>query len=416
MFTTVQEADVHRARRNDGAMPNSMASGPSHPVRVQGRLSRSPCACGGSCPRCQAKSTLKVGAPDDAFEREADAVADQVMRMENPAQPLGAAPSGLQRSCSQCDKESEAPLLQPRSAAAGTAASALAAPASVDAVLGSTGQGLDADTRAFFEPRFARDFSGVQVHVDSAAAQSARDVNAHAYTVGQHIVFNTGRFAPGTREGRHLLSHELTHVVQQSGVGNHGPGSSGYLRRQLDDSEGGTPGTADSGTSGSYDGDSADVEIPPAPPSSRAVGGDTAATATPMGAGTSAEITLETGNTGAGFLNNLVHQQVCVDRPSRAKRCYSFAATGAQAPQFSSTWLGWDSWVTGAILQGQVYDPAPVSGATIESTHTPTVAQADNWVNYMDGSRLGLQDGYSVARHNCRLFSQWEFRDAPSHW
>ena len=389
MFTTLQEADLHRPRRNGGAMANPTASAPPHPAVVQARLSPSPCACGGSCPRCQAKSALKVGAPDDAFEREADAVADQVMRME-----------------------STAPRLQPKSAATGASTSAQAAPASVDAVLGSRGRGLDADTRAFFEPRFARDFSGVQVHADSAAAQSAREVNAHAYTVGQHIVFNTGRFAPETREGRHLLSHELTHVVQQSGWG----GNNGYLRRQLDDSAVGTPGTADSGTSGSYDGDSADVEIPAAPPSSREAGGDAAETAAPMVSGTTAEITLETGNTGAGFLNNLVHQQVCVDRPSRAKRCYSFAATGAQAPQFSSTWLGWDSWVTGAILQGEVYDPAPVSGASIVSTHTPTVAQADNWVNYMDGSRLGLQDGYSVARHNCRLFSQWEFRDAPSHW
>ncbi|WP_280286782.1 DUF4157 domain-containing protein [Pseudomonas sp. BN417] len=414
MFTTLQEADLHRARRNDGAMANPTASGPPHPAVVQGRLSRSPCACGGSCPRCQAKSALKVGAPDDAFEREADAVADQVMRMESAAHPFGPAPSGVQRKCTQCEKESEAPLLQPRSASAGASASAPAAPASVDAVLGSTGRALDAQTRAFFEPRFARDFSGVQVHADSAAAQSARDVNAHAYTVGQHIVFNTGRFTPGTREGRHLLSHELAHVVQQSGVGSQA--SNGYLRRQLDDSDGGTPGTADSGAPGSYDGDSADVEIPPAPPSSREAGGDAAVSAVPTVSGTTAEITLETGNTGAGFLNNLVHQQVCVDRPSRAKRCYSFAATGAQAPQFSSTWLGWDSWVTGAILQGQVYDPAPVSGASIVSTHTPTVAQADNWVTYMDGSRLGLQDGYSVARHNCRLFSQWEFRDAPSHW
>lgn len=379
-------------------------------------IQRAPCACGGPCPRCQAKSTLKIGAPDDAYEREADTAAERVMRMADGAAPVtsASAASGLKRKCAACGKESEEPLLQPQAEPSSAAAPATA-PASVDAVLHSPGQALDSETRAFFEPRFGRDFSTVQVHADSAAEQSAQDVNAHAYTVGQHIVFAPGRFAPGTTEGRRLLSHELTHVVQQSDAGTHGQRSNGYLRREPDDSDGGTPGTADSGVSGSFDGDGPDVEIPAAPPR-REAGADVAESAVPMVSGTTAEITLETGNTGAGFLNNLVHQQVCVDRPSRSKRCYSFAATGAQAPQFSSTWLGWSSWVTGAILQGEVYDPAPVSGATIESTHTPTVAQADNWVNYMDGSRLGLQDGYSVARHNCRLFSQWEFRDAPSNW
>jgi len=65
--------------------------------------------------------------------------------------------------------------------------------------------------------RFGHDFSQVRVHTGTAAEQSARDVNAHAYTVGHNIVFGSGRFAPGTHDGRRLLAHELTHVVQQSG-------------------------------------------------------------------------------------------------------------------------------------------------------------------------------------------------------
>ena len=136
--------------------------------------------------------------------------------------------------------------------------------------------------------------------------------------------------------------------------------------------------------------------------------------ATGTATSTSPEITLETGNTGASPLNNLVHQQVCVD--DGTKDCFSFAAVGAQFPQFSSTWLGWSSTVVGAILKGQVYDPSPVPGATIVSRHSPTPAQAANWRSYMLRRRLGLNDGYSVARHNCRTFSQWEFRDAPSNW
>ena len=66
--------------------------------------------------------------------------------------------------------------------------------------------------------RFGHDFSRVRVHSGGAAEQSARDVNANAYTVGHNIVFGAGRFAPGTHEGRRLIAHELTHVVQQSGV------------------------------------------------------------------------------------------------------------------------------------------------------------------------------------------------------
>ena len=69
--------------------------------------------------------------------------------------------------------------------------------------------------RAFFEPRFGQDLSHVRVHTDGAAQQSARDVNALAYTVGPHVVFGAGRYAPGTLDGQRLLAHELTHVVQQ---------------------------------------------------------------------------------------------------------------------------------------------------------------------------------------------------------
>jgi len=66
------------------------------------------------------------------------------------------------------------------------------------------------------EQRFGYDFSRVRVHSGSAAEKSAREVNANAYTVGSDIVFSTGRFASGTQEGRRLIAHELTHVLQQS--------------------------------------------------------------------------------------------------------------------------------------------------------------------------------------------------------
>ena len=75
------------------------------------------------------------------------------------------------------------------------------------------------------EQRFGRDFSRVQVHSGAAAEQSVRDINAHAYTVGRDIVFGAGHFSSGTHAARHLLAHELTHVVQQSGGGAPSPGA-----------------------------------------------------------------------------------------------------------------------------------------------------------------------------------------------
>jgi len=83
-------------------------------------------------------------------------------------------------------------------------------------VLNSPGQPLDVDTRDFMEPRFGYDFSGVRVHTDQKAAESARAVNANAYTAGSHIAFGAERYAPAVSGGRKLMAHELTHVVQQA--------------------------------------------------------------------------------------------------------------------------------------------------------------------------------------------------------
>lgn len=93
-------------------------------------------------------------------------------------------------------------------------------PPIVHEVLRSPGQPLDAATRAFMEPRFGHDFSEVRVHTDDKAAQSARVMNALAYTVGHEIIFENGRYAPRSTIGRALMAHELTHVIQQEQKGN----------------------------------------------------------------------------------------------------------------------------------------------------------------------------------------------------
>lgn len=90
-------------------------------------------------------------------------------------------------------------------------------PQIVHDVLRSPGQPLDSSTRAFFEPRFGHDFSKVRVHVDKKAAESARAVNALAFTVGRDIVFGAGQFPSGTAESQPLLAHELAHVAQSGG-------------------------------------------------------------------------------------------------------------------------------------------------------------------------------------------------------
>jgi len=93
-----------------------------------------------------------------------------------------------------------------------------AVPTSVYDVLRSPGQSLDASARADFEERLGHDFSRVRVHADASAANSARALDALAYTVGPHIVFAGGRYQPGQEGGRRLLAHELTHVAQQRDV------------------------------------------------------------------------------------------------------------------------------------------------------------------------------------------------------
>jgi len=90
------------------------------------------------------------------------------------------------------------------------------APESVHRVLRSSGHPLDPDTRQFFEARFGRDLGGVRVHSDEPAAESARSVNALAYTVGSDIVFGSGHYRPHSAAGRKLMAHEMTHVVQQN--------------------------------------------------------------------------------------------------------------------------------------------------------------------------------------------------------
>lgn len=102
-------------------------------------------------------------------------------------------------------------------------------PSIVHDVVRSPGQPLDAGTRAYMEPRFGHDFSRVRIHADTKSAESARSVNALAYTVGSDIVFGAGAYSPSTYAGRQLVAHEMAHVVQQSNSST--PSASNLLQR-----------------------------------------------------------------------------------------------------------------------------------------------------------------------------------------
>ncbi len=124
------------------------------------------------------------------------------------------AAAGMEDECDEC-RENELGVQPSVAAARGPAL----APPIVHEVLSASGEPLDATTRAFMEPRFGHDFGHVRVHTDAQAAESAQAVAAHAYTVGSEVVFGARQYTPETENGRKLLAHELTHVVQQGSRG-----------------------------------------------------------------------------------------------------------------------------------------------------------------------------------------------------
>jgi hypothetical protein len=141
---------------------------------------------------------LRIGSAGDRYEQEADRLAEQVLAA--PAHSVvSGTPTRIQRFTGQPTGQADA-----------------VAPASVDRVLSSPGTPMEPTLQQDMEQRFGFDFSPVRIHTDTAAERSAQDINANAYTVGHNIVFGAGQFSPGTHEGRQLIAHELTHVLQQA--------------------------------------------------------------------------------------------------------------------------------------------------------------------------------------------------------
>lgn len=153
---------------------------------------------------------LRVSSPGDPAEHEAVRVAAQVVRSADPAPGIVPAATAIQRAGAA-----------PSTPGKGSAT----APASVTARIASSmsgGTALPTGLRAHMEPRFGANFGSVRIHTNENAAGLSRQLNARAFTVGNHVFFGRNQFQPDRRDGKELIAHELTHTIQQGGVAQRG--------------------------------------------------------------------------------------------------------------------------------------------------------------------------------------------------
>lgn len=168
------------------------------------------------------QTKLSIGQPNDKYEREADEMADKVVqRLANPSVQTKCAhceeeekKNAIQRKCAACEKEEE---LHAKAESSPIPAASPHIESSLNTSKGN-GNPLPANTKAQFENSFGADFSNVRLHTDNKAAEMNKDLNAQAFTYGSNIYFNNGKYNPDSSGGKHLLAHELTHVVQQGGT------------------------------------------------------------------------------------------------------------------------------------------------------------------------------------------------------
>jgi len=148
------------------------------------------------------QAKLEVSQPGDAAEREAERVADTVMQMSSDESAIGA-------------QTTEGPL---REDAPSSTAIRSHRQGQLDS-LNESGKPLPSVTRSFFETRFGQDFSDVRIHTSTQANEDARSLDAEAFTYGKDIGFRRGAYSPNTPDGKRLIAHELTHVVQSDLAG-----------------------------------------------------------------------------------------------------------------------------------------------------------------------------------------------------
>jgi plasmid stability protein len=158
------------------------------------------------------QAKLSISQPNDDEEQDADQIADRIVSsapIERIRSKCSACASGTTCSTCQEGERIQAKKLGPHT-------SNVATTISQAALFKNGGQPLPPTVRAFFESRFDRDLSQVRLHTDTQASGAAQSLQARAFTIGQHVAFGAGEFAPQSRVGQHLLAHELAHVVRQS--------------------------------------------------------------------------------------------------------------------------------------------------------------------------------------------------------
>jgi hypothetical protein len=185
-----------------------------------------------ACAECESEqetersiqAKLSIGSPGDKYEQEADAMAEKVMSMdtptanpqvqrqgEEPEQPIGTSVNTLVQRFLQLRQSFVQGKEQKADTDSGNLENRLASQQ-------GGGSPLDAQTRSFMEPRFSLDFNKVRVHTDSTSVQMNQELGAQAFTHGHDVYFGAGKYHPGADDGKRLLAHELTHVVQQTGA------------------------------------------------------------------------------------------------------------------------------------------------------------------------------------------------------
>ena len=195
---------------------------------------------------------LKIGQPGDEYELEADRIAEEVMRMPDSEYPScvegeqitplvqrqvedtekkkreeeelvqpkllsNQTTSILQRQSDEEErKKEEEEWAQPKGENSYTVETSSDVESGINSLKGD-GQLLPESVRSYFEPRFGYDFSRVRIHTVGEATETAKSINARAFTIGNDVVFGSSNYSPETEEGKNLIAHELTHVVQQKG-------------------------------------------------------------------------------------------------------------------------------------------------------------------------------------------------------
>jgi hypothetical protein len=158
---------------------------------------------------------LKIGKPGHNYEQEADRVADRIIGMTEPADltKQRPEPSSLRQHTNNEGAVTE--FVRPWISDNAASIKALQSELPFHSIR-DNGRPLESDTRAYFEPRFGADFADVRIHTNREASETARAINARAYTIGRDIVFDKDEFQPENVTGKRLIAHELAHVMQHN--------------------------------------------------------------------------------------------------------------------------------------------------------------------------------------------------------